>query len=143
MPSMRLDPSNGEPFRISGADPAAGANFQVTIPSNEIWILDQISCRLATNATVANHKVVIQYEDGGGIQVEATISSVAQAASLTVDWFYAQLGEKSAALADGRGQGSLPAFVLQPGSVIFIVIIAIAAGDQITRVRYSGRKWRV
>jgi hypothetical protein len=74
---------------IAGADPAAGAEFSETVPTNARWRLLGVDVALVTDATAANRTQRLIIDDGATIVAEIT-PAVAQTATLTWRYSYAR-----------------------------------------------------
>lgn len=70
---------------VAGADPAAGAEASITVPSGEIWELLSFIVRLVTDATVANRQAQLVIDDGTNILWQSDSPSN-QIASQTRDY---------------------------------------------------------
>lgn len=49
---------------VTGPDPAAGAEAEVPVPGGELWDLYTFQVRLVNDATVANRRVSLAFDDG-------------------------------------------------------------------------------
>lgn len=116
-------------------NPGVGANLSATVPGHELWVVEAVSFRLVTDATVATRVVTVNVDDGTTPYL-FTSTNVAHTASLTFD-YSAFMG---AGVGGGGGgvvvmpwpDGGLPT---SPGSRIRTVVESLQAGDQISRVR--------
>lgn len=113
---------------ITGTDPAAGAEWSETVPTNARWRLINVRAALVTDATVANRIPAITIDDGTTI-VFAMPSHANQAASLTFTY------HGFAAATNGFASGLTiavpipPDLVILPGWRVRSVTSALQAGD--------------
>lgn len=113
---------------VAGADPAAGAEFSVTVPTGARWRLVGTVATLVTDATVAS-RVVSLIVDDGATAVYRAAAQTAQTASLTVIYSFGA-GLPSAATAGGVSVNPLPEQLdLASGYRIRSLTAAIVAGD--------------
>lgn len=79
------------PAVTTGSDPAAGAEWSVTVPANTIWKVYAVRASLVTDATVASRQPAIIIDDGATTlyQVYSGLSCTASA-TFAISW--AQLG---------------------------------------------------
>lgn len=71
---------------VTQANPAAGADFTVTVPAGANWVLNSVSARLVTSATVATRLPALVISDGSGNVVFNGPTAYGQTATLT--WTY-------------------------------------------------------
>lgn len=118
-----------------GADPAAGAEWTVTVPAGSIWRILSVQAQLVTNATVANRQAQFIVDNGNGTEIifiSETPSN--QAASLTRRYVAgAGLSRLDEGVAATVKQWSLPVgLTLTGGQRIRTFTAAIVAGDDWT-----------
>ena len=129
----------GAPRNLASADPAAGAEATITIPSYVSWIVRQVTVTLVTDATVADRAVALEYYDVSA-NLTYCVSAAVQIASKTVvyHWFVgaavkedATSGYQNAPLVDG--------LILLPGYRLRTKTKNIQAADNfgIMRVYYE------
>jgi hypothetical protein len=110
----------------SGADPAAGAEWSVTVEAGKVWELLSVFASLVTDATVATRAVRLQLGDGGVTYLDL-VAADTQVASLTRRYAWLPTG---AAYASASGIVSpLPRLILEPGWTLASVTDNLAAGD--------------
>ena len=71
----------------TGANPAAGAEVSVTVPTGEIWRLLSVRLTLVTSATAATRRVIL-LADNGAATIWAAPAGNTQAASLTNNYSF-------------------------------------------------------
>lgn len=76
---------------IAGTDQAANVDISETVPTNARWRIVSIDATLVADATVANRQVAMIIDDGT-TQLMRTLASVAQTASQTVVYCFAEFG---------------------------------------------------
>jgi len=123
--------SGERPWRRSrrielGADPAAGVNWSITVPSGRVWEVLSAFAELVTDATVANRAARLIVGDGSTTFLSIPPAGL-QTASLTYRYAWLALG---AAYQSGSGQAmALPRLVLEPGWTIGVSTEGLVAGD--------------
>lgn len=131
---MAVQRSGGVLKVVNGADPAAGAECQDTVPAGKVWRLISVLLTLVTNATVANRRVHMTLDDGATVWYRRG-SNATQAASLTQNYQFAgEAGE--AAVRDLFAADPLPIFDLPAGSRISTVTVNKDAGDNYGAPKY-------
>lgn len=115
---------------INVTQPAAGADFTVTVPAGSTWVVQAVRGQLVSSAVAGNRLPALRIGDGfTELQRIAAVNN--QATGLT--WVYTWLPGYGYAPATGTIQnlslGSL-APVLYAGSTIAAVTAAIDVGDQ-------------
>ncbi len=117
------------------ADPAAGANFSYTVPTNLRQRLLSVSFHFATSAVANNRRVVLSLLVSGIATIIIVPESV-QAASLDVDYSYA-IGHRSlAAIVDSVITVPLPNdIIMTAGNILSSLITNKGVADQVTDIR--------
>lgn len=121
---------------VTGTAPAAGAEVTEVVPVNARWKLRTFRFVFTTSATVATRAVVLVIDDGTNalFAIEAPTS---QAASLTNQYNYSQIGGRFG-LGVGNNQSiSIPDIILAPGWRVRTSTVALQAGDQYTAPQYN------
>lgn len=72
---------------VTGADPAANAEWSITVPSGERWLLQSVFAQLVQGAT-QTPRVQLIIDDGTNVLFQAA-ASTAQAASTTATYSFA------------------------------------------------------
>jgi hypothetical protein len=135
-------PGDGRGFirNLTGTDPAAGAEWSETVPTNARWRLISARASLVTDATVPVRTATVIIDDGT-TTVFSMPATATQAASLTFTYEY--FGAGSA----GYASGSLivlplpPDIVLAPGWRIRSSTGAIVAGDNWSAPQILVEEW--
>lgn len=117
-------------FTFTIANPAAGADFSVTVPAGEQWILRSMAAVLATSAAAATRTPVLLIMDGSGNVSMAAGQGDAMAASTTWTWsFYP--GATDLGVSTSPAHAPIPPDLrLPPGYVIKSSTAGLQAGDQ-------------
>lgn len=125
---------------VQQANPAAGAEFVVTVPAGARWEVLSINAQLVTSAAVANRQPVFQITDGATHVMHNTQFSGNQAASLTFQYSAAE-GD-SVAVNAPFNQGALPhnCFLLQ-GWTLQSLTTNIQAADQWSAIWLMVQEW--
>lgn len=112
------------------ANPAAGADWSITVPAGSIWRVLVIRAVLTASATVATRVPILQVKDAAG----NTIFDVPPAATLAaggganMNW---SAGANSIVSNNSRFMQGLPmGMILPEGAVISSSTVAIQTGDQ-------------
>jgi hypothetical protein len=129
------------PVFVQGADPAAGAEWSVTVPAGQVWIPRLVLATLVTSATVANREVRLLIDDGTTV-VASIPSGVTHVASSTRDYTWMSTGgyrgAGSVALDVVVGVGT---FALGAGWRLRSQIVALDAGDNWAAPRVLAERW--
>lgn len=129
-------------FELS-ANPAAGAEFSVTVPAGEVWEILSVSVPLV-QAAAGSSQPSLQIDDGGSnIFALLAGSTAAQAISTTCQYTWApdlELTGQVGATTAVRSQGSLPSdLVIGPGCRVRSSTVGLSAstdyGAAVIRVR--------
>lgn len=114
------------------AQPAAGADWSVTVPAGVLWELLAVRGLFTASAAVANRVPVLGFGSEGVTAAQVPVAAnITAGQAITVTW--AQVG---AALAFGLFQiVPLPRVILEPGDTIGTATGAIDVGDQWSAVR--------
>lgn len=75
--------------RVQGANPAAGAECEITVPTDEIWIIKGFQVQFVTDANAANRRVHLVLEPFGAATPLNIFGSVDQAANTTRNYTFA------------------------------------------------------
>lgn len=135
-------PGRGLIFTEDTADPAAGSNFSINVPTGETWRIHAIQFRFVTSATVASRRVRVRATTGQlGFGIVSLIQTD-QTASTTLDYSCAPYGQMVDEI------DSSDAFIIIPnelwvvsGGSISSSIRNIQAGDQVSNVELIVEKF--
>ena len=112
------------------ANPAAGADWSITVPAGAQWLLQSVNAQLVTSATAGTRIPSLVITDNAAHVVFTGVASLSQAASLTYTYSWSP-GAVASPAGSTSVSGPLPALLrLQPGWVIKTVTQGIQAGDQ-------------
>jgi hypothetical protein len=118
-----------KPKIVTGADPAAGQEFSVTVPTGEVWEVLSLEATLVTNATAASRYVQIII-DNGTTEFARVGSPVAQAASQTILYTASPLvGAMPSSAPSNAMVMNLPVQLLLPGYRVRSVTASLQTGD--------------
>jgi len=115
---------------VTITNPAAGANWSITVPAGASWTLTSARATLATSATAANRIPDLQIKDGSGNIVLDALAGVAQTATLTDVWSWSVGAVTSTVLGATNSVGLPGGFDLNAGWQIVQVTANLQAGDQ-------------
>jgi hypothetical protein len=87
---------------VTGADPAANAEFSVTVPAGKWWELVSVSVLLAQGAT-QTPQPILTLDDGATVFYEGFGSSAAQAAGTTCRYTWAPDSPQTGQVGAGAG----------------------------------------
>lgn len=113
--------------------PAAGAQFSVTVPGGRAWLVRSVHFRLVTDATAGTRGARIEVETQGVVVLQM-LAGAGQGASLTRDYTFAR-GLASAERDTIINAPIVDPLLLLPADVISSAVVSMAAGDQISNVR--------
>jgi len=132
---------NGVVRSVQIANPAAGADFTITVPTGARWELVSASALFTTAAAVANRHTLLVVDDGANIVYESA-QTTAQIASLAIQHSW---GQAIAASTDAGGLSDvnpLPARIaLVGGWRVRSSTGNIQAADQWSAIFISVREW--
>ena len=123
------------------ANPGAGADFGVTVPSGSTWDLLSLTMLLATSAVVADRldQIIIKDQDGT-VQIIVYVGQ-SQPASEAVRHVYSTgFGTTSTSIVLVQSLPSPPA-ILREGWSLHSLTGNLDAGDQYTQVMLTVREW--
>lgn len=111
---------------VTGAAPAAGADWSITVPAGHAYRLLAVTATLTTSATVADRTPRFRLSDGDAVFLDIPAVAV-QAASLAGVFSWARnLG--SYALGSAQAVG-IPDLILQPGWIASVLTDNLDSGD--------------
>jgi hypothetical protein len=123
-------PGDGRGFirNVTGTDPAAGADWSETVPTNARWRLIAARAALVTDATVASRTASITVDDGT-TTVWNMPCHTTQAASLTFTYYFTAIGASGFASGNTLVIPAPPDMVMGPGWRVRAQTGTIQAGD--------------
>lgn len=84
-------PGRGKIKEVAGAEPAAGDELSITVPTGRVWHILGLSFQLVTGAAATARVVRIRYDGPSGVSFQS-ISGTTQADSLTRNYFIGRYG---------------------------------------------------
>lgn len=110
------------------ANPAAGADWSLTVPAGSEWRVKAVTCKLATNSTAATRVPALSIKDASGNVVLLAPPGTTEGASnaLTFGWGVSCLSATQGSVV----MGAAPEITLPEGFVIGTNTAAIQTGDQ-------------
>ena len=114
---------------ISIANPAAGADWSISVPAGMQWRLRSVRAQLVSSATVANRAVNLSLKDDAGNVIALLPAPAVQAASLTNSYTFAQ-GASALSVGTSQSAAAPKDMVLGDSYTIASSTGAIQAGDQ-------------
>jgi hypothetical protein len=126
---QEMIPNHAWTYTSFGANPAAGAECLITVPTGELWNVKSVYLNLVTDATVSNRRVRLVLTIDG-VEYDYCISPGDQAASANYKYYYTErTGNPSATSAD-RLCGTLPRDLwMNANDTITTATINLQAGD--------------
>lgn len=109
-------------------DPAAGAEFSVTVPGSAVWRVIAIAWSFVTDATVATRFPRLEVTDGESVFTRMIMVGD-QTASLVIPRFAGHGLERADGAGGGVTSGLLNPLIMLPGWVIRSVTSNMVAGD--------------
>lgn len=127
----------GTPVRktVLVANPAAGADWTVTVPAGEFWDVQSLTATLTTSAVVGNRAPRLEVSDGVN-RINEIQPSTIEAASLAVRWGMSgggSTGSNSNGAGIGGWSGPSP-FLLNPGYIISTSTVNLDVADQWSQI---------
>lgn len=131
----------GAIITYAGTNPGAGGEFNEVVPSNTRWQVLGLSARYTTTAVVGNRVVNFYFWDGSD-PIIVVSASLAQAASQTVTYVWAQNLPRAASAVVNIYNITLPQdYILLAGHEFFSSVSFKDAGDDWDPPRYTVREW--
>jgi hypothetical protein len=127
-PIVGADASAGTVQAVVGPNPAAGADWSVTVPGGQRWRLLSIRSILVTSAAVANREVQLAIT-ANALVVALAPSGVAQVASETRHYTWYAAAARGAGAVSLNVTVPLPAVLLPAGATIETITQAIDVAD--------------
>lgn len=117
------------------ANPAAQGEITITVPGQEIWVVESLAFRLVADATVATRVTSLAVDDGG-VEFLRSITGFSHTAGLTME-YCAFRGSGTFGSSDGKTVMPWPSgdVGLSPGMRIKTVTSNLQVGDQFSRIR--------
>lgn len=100
-------PGRGAIKTYTSANPAAGDELSLTVPTGRIWRILALNFQLVASATVANRRVRVRLQTNVGLDI-AVFGVTDQTASQTMNYSFAQVGVISDEVDNTRIQIALP-----------------------------------
>jgi hypothetical protein len=136
------DPTEGRGCirRVEGSNPAAGAEFLETVPTNARWRLLGVKVDLVTDATAANRELVLTLDDGANVlaEIPAGVNHTASQNRTYSFFIGAQRGAGATALVVNN---ALPDAMLMGGYRIQSETRNLQAGDDYGAPRLWVEEW--
>lgn len=112
-----------------GADPAAGAEASITVPSDKAWRVHSFRVSLTSSATVATRRVSLEIVVGGSV-IFATAAESTQVASESWTYYAGRFGlDKPARMGQQYIDFPLFPIMLPPGAIIRTFTESLQTGD--------------
>jgi len=122
---------------VTTGNPAAGADYTITVPAGKYWRIVSHTAQLVTDANVAarNYKFII--DDGTTPVFETGGSGTGQAATSTCQYTVSPLAVMEAVSPASAvfKNFAIPEMVLAPGWRLRVLTGAIQVGDQWSNIR--------
>jgi hypothetical protein len=131
-PPTRDGPETGAGLTrsVTVANPAAGADWSVTVPVGVQWVLQRVRAVLTTAAAGGNRTPDLQILDAAGNMVLEAPGGANQGGGNTESWTWST-GATTTATAGASNMVNLPTNIrLLPNWVVKVVTANLAAGDQ-------------
>jgi hypothetical protein len=139
-PNEKTRDGVGKTRVVTGADPAAGANFSFNVPAGAEWQLRALEATLVTSAAVGNRRFVLDVFRGATL-LFSTAAAVVQAASLTHSYMVGHWGE-SGDNRNGKILVNWPdGLRLYNGDSIVSDVEGIAGGDDFDAPTITVEEW--
>lgn len=118
------------------SNPAAGADWSVTVPAGEFWHIQSLTATLATSAVVGNRAPRLEISDGVN-RIDEIQPSTVQAASIAAQRWGMSPGGATPANSNGAnvgGWGGPQPFLLSPGYILSTSTVNLDVGDQWSQI---------
>jgi hypothetical protein len=130
----------GAIFTGASSVPAAGANFNLTVPANAKWNVLGLQFTFTTSAAVANRVMTVTFDDGLNTFTSLVQSTVQPASNV---WVYSYApGLQNQTVVNNTLMNAMPMPTkLLGGYRIRSNVLALQAGDQFTAAIVSVEEW--
>ena len=131
-PFGTIEPACGGQGNITdatGADPAAGVEWSITVPFGARWRLISVHASLVTDATVANRFAMINVANTGGLRIFRANSNTAHTASINGLYSFSAAPRTVDGANNTFNIGLPPDLWLLSGDVISSIVQNLQAGD--------------
>ncbi len=126
-------------FVHSGADPAPGEEFSVTVPPRRRWIVHSLRVAFTTAVGGGARTVVLAFDDGATV-FGAFPSPSTHLANVTASYTFSHLGHVEVVVLTDKDV-AFPKLPLPSGSRIFSNTDTIQAGDNYGPPRLLVEEW--
>ena len=128
----------GAPLVVAVPNPAAGAEWQWSAPSDRLAEVQAVTATLTSSATVATRVPQLAFESAGALLMAQAVNASKQAASLA--WRYVWWWGGGAAVAGvDLVYTPMPRLLLPPGAKVLATTAGLAAGDQWSAITLLAR----
>ena len=136
-------PTLGRSLVFTQANPAAGAEIAVLVPSNAIWQIIGIQFLFTSAIAVANRNIMLEFTRAGGgtLHISQQFLQVASLA-ITYNWYHGAQDINTS--PSGNVNVQLPPFlILHDSDLIETITASIAAADQYSATYIWVQEWLV
>lgn len=142
-PGSPLMPSIAGPGRIvrsTIANPAAGANFNFTLPARVRWRPFAVNFTLVAGGAAANREVMLSIDDGVGT-VALIPSGVTHIAGETRIYSFFHAAPRGAGATSPNVIAPLPQLIVLPTWDINSSVLNLQAADQLSNISVTSEEW--
>jgi len=137
----RGDDIQARPFSIHEADPAAGADFALSL-ADVAWSVEAFHAILTTDVNVANRIPFLEWSDQNGRIANQIYTPTAVTALTAARLNWSMIGSSSTP-AVSRQSLPLSKLIMDPGYTLSLQSVSKQAADQISDVQIMMRIWPV
>lgn len=123
------------------ADPAPGAELSITVPANEIWVIQNAFFRFNADITVADRFIEVIYDDGNDILFRSMAGRLVQANENVRFSLYPEADLTVIASVPIYVTYALPRRVLFPGWRFRTTTLNVQAGDDYSEAFLGITRW--
>lgn len=128
---------------ITVASPVAGAGFTHPVPGSVVQLVRSVSFVLVNFAAAANRLPRLEYLNGNGDVFAAVAAPFVTTTGKTARFTFA-VGIQQFGANDAAQIGApIPAYMLQDGLAVRVVVGAMNAGDQLSAISLFVDQWPV
>lgn len=121
--------------------PAAGAEFELTVPAGRVWRLISLRCLLTTDATVQTRLTNLDFLDGSDIYLSTGSSGGVPASTNGSVTLAPGTPPFNASATDLQWLGAPNNLLLRPGDIIRSRTENIVAADQYSQIVLRVEEW--
>lgn len=123
-----------------GADPAAGAEWSITVPAGEVWRVRMVAANFTTDGTAANREAKLEIDNGTNT-IARYPANLSHTAGVGRFYTFSECGYRGVAAQSNDVNVGIGAHWLKGGDRLLSLTANIQAGDNWTAPRAVVERW--